>query len=432
MQAVITPSLISGTVTAPASKSAMQRACAAALIRQGTTVLHNPGVSADDKAALNIIQKLGAKISNYDDRIVIESSGVKPGSHGSTSFTIDCGESGLSVRMFTSIASIYEHEINIKGQGSLLKRPMNFFDETLPLLGVSSKSKEGFLPMSVQGPLIPKDIIIDGSLSSQFLTGLLFAYSAAGAKGVSITVNNLSSKPYIDLTLDVMKKFGLKVPCNDNYKTFYFEETDVALVKAETIEFVVESDWSGGAFHLVGGAIAGNIRVKGLDLNSTQGDRAILQALMKTGAVMDIKNNEIEVRQSNLTAFHFDATDCPDLFPPLVVLAAFCDGESSMTGVQRLTYKESNRGVTLQQEFGKMGVEIFLDDDIMKIKGVKKLRGANVKSHHDHRIAMACAIAGLNASGSTTINRAEAVNKSYPEFWKHLQELGAAVSLNHN
>ena len=432
MQAVITPSLISGTLIAPASKSAMQRACAAALIRQGTTILYNPGVSADDKSALNIIEQLGASVSFNEDSIVIESNGVKPGPEKSTPYKIDCGESGLCVRMFTSIASIYEHEINIKGQGSLLKRPMNFFDQTLPLLDVACTSKGGFLPLSVQGPLIPKDITIDGSLSSQFLTGLLFAYSAACAKGVRIMVNNLSSKPYIDLTLDVMKKFGLKVPCNDSYKTFYFEETDVALVKAETIDFVVESDWSGAAFHLVGGAIAGNISVKGLDLNSTQGDRAIMHALMQAGAVMDIKDNIIEVRQSNLTAFHFDATDCPDLFPPLVVLAAFCDGESTIRGVHRLTHKESNRSVALQQEFRKMSVEIFLDKDVMKIKGAQKLSGAIVDSHHDHRIAMACAIAGLNALGSTTVNDAEAVNKSYPQFWNHLHELGASVSLNHN
>jgi len=157
-----------------------------------------------------------------------------------------------------------------------------------------------------------------------------------------------------------------------------------------------------------------------------------MHALMQAGAVMDIKDNIIEVRQSNLTAFHFDATDCPDLFPPLVVLAAFCDGESTIRGVHRLTHKESNRSVALQQEFRKMSVEIFLDKDVMKIKGAQKLSGAIVDSHHDHRIAMACAIAGLNALGSTTVNGAEAVNKSYPQFWKHLHELGADVSLNHN
>jgi 3-phosphoshikimate 1-carboxyvinyltransferase len=427
MQAVITPSIVSGTVTPPASKSAMQRACAAALIRTGATTLYNPGISADDIAALNIIEQLGASIKYNKDSVLIESSGVRP-----VSGAIDCGESGLSVRMFSSIASLWNGEINIRGTGSLLKRPLNFFVETLPLLNVDCKSNNGFLPMSVQGPLIPKDITIDGSLSSQYLTGLLFAYSAAEAKGKTITVNNLSSKPYIDLTLDVLKKLGLKVPHNDNYSRFYYDETNAALSKSRIIDFVVEADWSGAAFHLVAGAIAGSISVKGLDLTSTQADKAILQALMNAGAVIDIKNIGIEVRQSNLNAFHFDATDSPDLFPPLVALAAFCDGESSIRGVHRLTHKESNRSIALRQEFGKMGIEIQVHNDVMKIKGVKKLMGVHVESHHDHRIAMACATAGLRATGNTTVNNAEAVNKSYPQFWQHLHQLGASVSLMHN
>ena len=192
MQVIVTPSQISGIITAPASKSSMQRACAAALIKGGKTILHNPGNSADDLAALDIIQQLGATVELKNDTIIIQSKGVQP-----VSDSINCGESGLSVRMFTPIAALSEKTISINGTGSLVKRPLSFFNEVLPQLGVKCDSNNGFLPLQIQGPLQPKDIEIDGSLSSQFLTGLLMSYAAADASGVTIKVNNLSSNPVI-------------------------------------------------------------------------------------------------------------------------------------------------------------------------------------------------------------------------------------------
>ncbi len=426
MQAILAPSLLKGTITAPASKSAMQRACAAALIRKGETRLFNAGVSADDLAALNIIEQLGAKLWKKEGHMVIESRGIAPVFNH-----INCGESGLSVRMFTFIAALFDQTISIKGSGSLLKRPMHFFDEVLPGLNVVVESNNGYLPLEVMGPLIPKDITVDGSLSSQYLTGLLFAYSAADAKNVTISVRNLNSKPYIDLTLDVLTAFGLKTPVNKGYKSFYFDNTTTDF-NEEVLDYTVEGDWSGAAFLLVGGAVTGNIIVKGLDINSVQADKAILQPLMQAGAVMSIHEAGIEIRESNLKAFQFNATDCPDLFPPLVALAAFCEGKSVIEGVHRLTYKESNRAHTLQQEFLKMGVEINIEQNHMLVKGNNKIRSCRVTSHHDHRIAMACAIAALKSEGEVVINDADAVNKSFPAFWNQLQNLGATVSLNHN
>jgi 3-phosphoshikimate 1-carboxyvinyltransferase len=425
MQAIVKPSKISGTISAPASKSAMQRACAAALVKKGKTVLHNPGVSADDRAALHIIRQLGAEVEEEGAAILIKSKGIVP-----VSDTIDCGESGLSVRMFTSIAALSDLAITIKGSGSLVKRPLSFFDEVLPELKVQCSSNNGFLPLQVQGPLQPGNIEVDGSLSSQFLTGLLFAYSAAGASGVSIVVNNLNSKPYIDLTLKVMSDFGLRTPLNHDYASFYFPRQSVTQFTNQEIHYTVEGDWSGGAFLLVAGAIAGDLTVKDLDVFSTQADKAILQALMQTGAVMSVTEQQIEMKKSKLQPFHFNATDCPDLFPPLVTLASYCQGTSVIEGTHRLTHKESNRALTLQEEFGKMGVEISLQDDMMVIRGGGPLQGTRVSSRHDHRIAMACAVAALQAEGEMTIDGAEAVNKSYPRFWEDLLELNAELSLN--
>jgi 3-phosphoshikimate 1-carboxyvinyltransferase len=304
---------------------------------------------------------------------------------------------------------------------------MDFFDEILPQLGVAIKSNGGKLPLQIQGPLQPANINVDGSLSSQFLTGLLMAYGAAGANEVTITVKDLKSKPYIDLTLQVMKHFGWNVT-HENHEIFYFHNT--AEHKAEkSLSYIVEGDWSGAAFLLVAGAIAGNITIKGLDVFSTQADKAILQALIDCGCRLSIQSKQIEIGPMPLKAFHFNATDCPDLFPPLVALAAYCEGTTVIEGVSRLTHKESNRALTLQDEFAKLGIEIVLQDDLMLINGGTGVSSAEVHSRHDHRIAMACAVAGLKADGPVAISEAEAINKSYPNFYAHLMQLGAKIHI---
>lgn len=423
MIATIHPSFITGIIQAPASKSSMQRACAAALLAKGRSIIKNPGHSNDDKAAMDIITRLGAKLNAGDDELMIESEGVIPVAND-----INCGESGLSIRMFTPLVGLSKNQVTINGSGSLAVRPMDFFDEILPQLGVQVKSKQGKLPLQIQGPVRPRNITIDGSLSSQFLTGLLMAYAAADAKDVAITVNNLKSRPYIDLTLNVMEQFGLKVPQNNNYESFYFD-TRTHDSPLTTHDYTVEGDWSGAAFLLVAGAISGNITVKGLDIFSTQADKAVLQALMDSGAGISIEPSKIELRPATLKPFHFNATDCPDLFPPLVALAACCEGTSSIEGARRLTHKESNRALTLQEEFGKLGIGIILQDDLMLVKGGTGLRGAVVHSRHDHRIAMACAVAGLKAAAEVVIEEADAINKSYPDFYEHLRRLGANVAV---
>jgi 3-phosphoshikimate 1-carboxyvinyltransferase len=421
MKARVFPTTITGNIVAPASKSSMQRACAAALIRKGETVIKNPGISNDDVAAIEVIQKLGAvvtKLENGDLHIVSE--GVHPESN-----TIHCGESGLGIRMFTPIAALSSRPITITGMGSLTTRPMHFFDEILPQIGVSITSDGGKLPLQIQGPIKPQNITVDGSLSSQFLTGLLMAYGGAGASDCTITVTNLKSKPYIDLTLSVMNHFGWHVNCL-NHEAFVFSAPNNALDNS-TVTYQVEGDWSGAAFLLVAGAIAGGIVVEGLDPFSTQADKAVLQALIDSGCQISIQPTRIEIAPLSLKAFHFNATDCPDLFPPLVALASYCSGKTVIEGVRRLAHKESDRALTLQEEFGKLGVAITLQDDLMIIEGGKGVHGGNVHSRHDHRIAMACAVAALKANGVVEIEDADAINKSYPHFFKDLSYLSAEV-----
>ena len=426
----IQPSTISGNVYAAASKSSMQRACAAALLKEGDTIISNPGKSNDDLAALDVIQKLGATVSVLDNnRLQIKggdfnSLPLSPDSYrdGEGRGEVNCGESGLGLRMFAPIAALSAQEIILNGSGSLLQRPMDFFDEIFPLLKINIQSNNGKLPIKIKGPLQPADITIDGSLSSQFLTGLLMAFAKACRAPAAIKVNNLTSKPYIDLTLQVMKHFGWNVE-NSNYKEFHFSPT--TNYQPQTTNYTVEGDWSGAAFLLVAGAIAGEITVDGLDINSPQADKAVMSALKDAGAKISVEDNKITISPAQLKAFRFDATDCPDLFPPLVAFAAYCNGTTIIKGVTRLRHKESNRSASLQEEFKKMGVDIEINGDDMIIKGNGRLNGAMVHSHHDHRIAMACAVAALKANGETTIYDAEAINKSYPDFYDHLQKLNA-------
>jgi len=440
MKVTIHPSQLKGIIQAPASKSSMQRACAAALLAKGTSTIYNPGHSNDDEAAIGIIKALGASVEINNEELIINNSHF-PLITPNSSFTIDCGESGLSIRMFTPIVALSDKEIRIHGSGSLETRPMDFFDEILPQLGVKIKSNDGKLPIIVQGPLVPANIEVDGSLSSQFLTGLLMAYSASpnpseggaseasGVSTVSIKVRNLKSKPYIDLTLDVMKQFGMNVPENRNYQEFIFHSELTHDSRLTTHDYTVEGDWSGGAFLLVAGAIAGSITVRGLNMASTQADKRILDAMMSANASIAMEAKGIQSHPGGLRGFEFDATDCPDLFPPLVALAAYCKGETKIKGVRRLKHKESNRAVTLQDEFDLMGVKIGLEDDTMIIQGGGIVKGADVHSHHDHRIAMACAVAALGANSETVIEESQAVKKSYPDFYFDLKTLGANVSL---
>jgi 3-phosphoshikimate 1-carboxyvinyltransferase len=417
----ISPNKIAGSQVAPASKSSMQRACAAALLHNGTTKIYNAGISNDDNASLDIITQLGAIISQKDGYLEINSKGIRPViSPSDSGGALNCGESGLSIRMFTPIAALSSSTIHINGEGSLLKRPMDFFDEIFPQLSIEIISAEGKLPLQITGPLQPKDITIDGSLSSQFLTGLLFAYGEAATKQVTITVIDLKSKPYIDLTLNIMKHFGFNV-VHENYERFIINPKTNTV--NPTIEYTVEGDWSSASFLLVAGAIAGEVSLKGLDVFSSQADKAILQVLQMCKAHVSISEEEIVVKKNKLMPFVFDATDCPDLFPPMVALASYCKGKSVIYGIHRLAAKESDRAKTLQDVFGKMGIKITLqEDDAMIIEG-GTIEAATVSSHHDHRIAMAAAVAALGANGNIAITEADAINKSYPQFFEDLEQL---------
>jgi 3-phosphoshikimate 1-carboxyvinyltransferase len=414
MERQLEPSPIKGNIKAPASKSMTQRAIAAALLADGESVIHNPSYCDDSLAAMSIAVGLGARVEPQVNQLKIIGSAILKESK------LNCGESGLAIRMFSPIVALYSAEITMVGANSLKKRPMFMIEEALKQLGVKCLTTDGYLPLTIKGPIVGGNCEIDGSISSQLLTGLLMALPLASKNSV-IKVNNLKSKPYIDMTIQLLKSFGITVE-NSGYTLFNIPGKQKYTPKSYT----VEADWSGGAFLLVAGAINGELCVKGLRRDSMQSDLAILKALENAGAHMIIGEDQIDITRSELKAFEFDATESPDLFPPLVALASYCEGTSAIKGVSRLIYKESDRAKTLKEEFSKMNVKIEIKDDLMYITGGHP-RGARVESHDDHRIAMALAVASLGATEKVSIRDSQCVAKSYPCFFDDLRNLGAIV-----
>ena len=414
MERYLEPSELKGNIKAPASKSMTQRAIAASLLADGESVIHNPSYCDDSLAAMSIAVGLGARVEPQANELKITGSAILKESK------LNCGESGLAIRMFSPIAALYSGEITLVGANSLKKRPMSMIEEALNQLGVKCKSTDGFLPLTIRGPLTGGKLEIDGSISSQLLTGLLMALPLA-SKDSEIKVRNLKSKPYIDMTIQLLNSFGISV-MTSNYDLFSIPGNQ----KYKPISYTVEGDWSGGAFLLVAGAINGHLSVKGLRNDSRQSDMSVLKALEMAGAHLKLGEDHIDISRSELKAFEFNATESPDLFPPLVALASYCKGVSSIKGVTRLIYKESNRANTLKEEFGKMHIKIEIADDVMFVTGGRP-QGARVESHDDHRIAMAVAVASLGASGKVSIRDSQCVAKSYPHFFEDLRQLGAVV-----
>ncbi|MFT7612316.1 MAG: 3-phosphoshikimate 1-carboxyvinyltransferase [Parvicellaceae bacterium] len=411
---IVYQSNLKGEITANASKSMMQRTVAAALLANGVTTIFNPGNSNDCKAALQIVRDLGAEVVQNESISIRSSSFIK------LPTSISCGESGLGIRMFTPIMSVFDNAITINGSGSLLTRPMNFFEEVLPQLGVQCTSNQGKIPIKVKGPIQGAEINLDGSLTSQFLTGLIMALPLAKSDSI-LNVDSLKSRGYVDLTINVLKKFGIEIK-HSNYKTFHIRGNQ----KYVPAKITIDGDWSGAAFHLVGGAISGHVTLKSLSNNSNQPDKQILKAIEKAGGHVKVGRDSITVQKESLNAFKFDATDCPDLFPPLAALAANCDGNTILKGTSRLKHKESDRATVIKNELNQVGIKVDLIDDSMIIYGGKVTNGT-IDSHNDHRIAMMGAILALNSSESIRITNSSAINKSYPKFYEHLEALGGKL-----
>lgn len=409
MEITAIPGRIKGTLTPPCSKSYAQRALAAALLSEEVSVLRNIEFCDDTRSALRCIETLGARVSRVDPTTLSIEGGLNPNGR-----VLDVGESGLSTRLFTPIASLCPAPITIEGRGTLLRRPMGMMFEPLRQLGVRVRDNAGFLPVEVTGPIHGGEVEVDGSVSSQFITGLLLALPRA-ERDTTLHVRGAVSTPYLDMTLDTAERFGIEISQRD-YEEFYIPGRQ----HYRSTYFSIEGDWSAAAMLLVAGATAGEITVRNVPMLSRQADTAICTALVRAGAAVVNEENSVTASHRPLRAFVFDATHCPDLFPALAALAAAADGVSVIRGTSRLEYKECNRADAIREEYAKLGIEVDTsEEDLMKIRG-GKVRAARVGSHGDHRMAMSLAVAALRADGPLEIEGAESVAKSYPGFFEDL------------
>lgn len=381
---------------------------AAALLAEGKSALGNIEFCDDTRHALGAITDLGAEVTHSGEDTVYIRGGLAPRKE-----IINTGESGLAARLFTPIAALSPGRITVTGTGTMMRRPIGMMIKPLEELGVEIQS-DGFLPITVQGPLRGGEAEAEGYVSSQFITGLLTALPVVG-KDTVLRVHKANSIPYLAMTVDMAAKFGVRIQHND-YSEFFIEGGQ----KYIPAQIDIEGDWSSAAFMLVAGAVAGSVTVENISPLSLQADVAVIDALRRAGAEVIAGEHAVTVSCRELRAFEFDATQCPDLFPVLAVLAANCEGKSVIKGVQRLIHKESNRAEAILTEFKKLGIRVRRkDDDSMEITG-GRIRGGTMDSRNDHRIAMAGAIAGLTAEKPVTVTNAEAVNKSYPRFWSDL------------
>lgn len=406
---------LQGEITPPCSKSYAQRALAAALLASGRTTLRGIELCRDTRSAIKVIEKLGATVEVIDDNTLVITGGLNPQTD-----CINVGESGLAARLFTPIAALADTPITIQGEGTLCHRPMSMMVEPLKELGVAVRDGGGRLPIEVCGPIRGGRVVVDGHMSSQFVTGLLIALPLV-ARDTTVEVRGAVSTPYIDMTMETVSRFGVEIMYNEgDYTEFYISGNQ----QYQPVDYTIESDWSAAAIIMVAAAIAGEVTVRNISTLSRQADTAICRALERVGASLILESNSITVKRRELNAFTFDATQCPDLFPALVALAAACDGVSTIYGVERLRGKESDRGETLKEEYGKLGIDIEIDYDenVMRVVGGVPV-AATVDSHDDHRIAMSLAVTALRMDEELVIKNRECVAKSYPSFFEDLQLL---------
>ncbi len=434
----------------PASKSFAQRAIIAAALAQGTSHLSGYSPCGDNEAALAAARKLGARIKTEGS--TLEITGIGAFEKCLSISDIHVGESGFLTRMLIPVLSVVaDGPVLVTGEKTLLKRPLAGAHDIMASFGVrllpegpapaEARKNDCFIPLTVKGPLMPGRADVSGREGSQLISGLLAALPLAGSRS-TVYVHDPRSIPYMFITVDVLKKFGIEIGSEMEGSEDFLQTQDWTLCTGVTFkmrggqhyraaDFRIEGDWSGAANFLVAGAIFGDVEVEGLDTQSLQADISIMDILMDAGASMSQLEGDtpttgsIHVTRAPLCAFETDLNNCPDLFPIVAVLAAFCPGTSRIRGVERLRHKETDRAAAIVDMLTQMGVPVQVDEDEMTIEGMglpqriltgNLLKGGSFTSHGDHRMVMALKVASLGADGPVEIDDTACVAKSFPEF----------------
>lgn len=418
---------LNGKVIAQPSKSMAHRAIICASLAKGKSKIDNVVLSDDIKATLEAMSSLGTDIELYDSAafpgrksIIIKSQGKITLKNNS----IDCRESGSTARFIMPITRVVSEPVTITGRGRLVERPFDIYKNLFNKKGVAYSDIKGKMPIKLSGKLQPGEYTLPGDVSSQFVSGLLFALPLLNEPSKINITGKFESLPYIQMTLQVLNQFGINIEFDGNYKNFKIPPNQQY---KPVLDYIVEGDWSQAAFFCVMGAIAEHITIQGLNVNSLQGDKVILNILEAMGAKAVLNKNGISFSKSDLSGISIDVSQCPDLVPAIATAACKAKGTTSIINGARLRIKESDRLLTTCRELSSLGASITELEDGLSIKGLSTLTGGKASGSGDHRIVMALAAASTICTEAVDIEGYEAVSKSYPGFWDDFITLGGEV-----
>lgn len=416
----ITPTKLKGKVQVPPSKSLAHRAIICASLAKGISKIENIEYSKDIQATIKAMKALGTKIDEYGDYLIID---------GTTTFTknnseIDCEESGSTLRFMVPISIVEENKVHFTGRGNLGKRPLDTYYEIFERQNIGYIYKKDILDLYVLGKLKPDHYMIPGNISSQFISGLLFALPLLNGDSIIEITSPLESKGYIDLTLQMLNQYGIKI-INNDYHNFIIMGNQ----EYQAHDYRVEADFSQAAFYLVAGAIGNDVILTDLNLDSLQGDKATLDILEAMGAKITVLGDGIKVTGENLSAATVDGSQCPDVIPVISVALALSQGESKVINAKRLRIKECDRLEATSSQINELSGNVKELPDGLIINGVNEFNGGNCLSYNDHRIAMMLAIAATRSIRPVIIDNMECVEKSYPSFWEDYCSLGGIIDV---
>ena len=417
-EVTIYPASLAGEVLIPPSKSMSHRAVICAGLAEETGTINNAGISQDIEATCEAMRNLGTSVEKSEASLKIKGNAVLELKNS----RIDCHESGSTLRFMIPIAALTGKPVTFYGKGKLVERSLEPYFRIFEKQGIKYEMCNGKLPLSIDGRLTPGEFQLEGNISSQFISGLMFALPLLDGDSQITITSELQSKPYIDLTMKALKDFSIYIE-NHDYRAFTIRGNQ----KYAARSYTVEGDFSQAAFWLTAGSLGSEVLCRGLDMDSMQGDKSVIDIIGEMGGKIVVSANTVRALPSDTRGTVIDASQCPDLVPILAVLGAVSEGRTEIVNAERLRYKESDRLKAISSELAKLGACIKEMQAGLVIDGRESLRGGKVDSWNDHRIAMALAIAATKCKEPVIISNASCVNKSYPDFWEHYKVLGGRI-----
>ena len=405
-----------GKVSPPPSKSHTHRAIIMSALSEGRCEVSSPLISFDTRATMDAVRAMGAVVTEREGSVTVECESIHAPDR-----TIDVMNSGTTMRLMTGISSLFSEKVVLTGDSSIQKRPMGPLLDSLSAAGVECSSNGGKPPVEVRGPITGSELVIDGGVSSQFVSSLIMSSPLTGRPTDVRITGHLVSKPYIDITISMMGKFGVEVTEEGN--VFHAEPQHY-----RPTDYRVPADFSSSAFPLVAGGIAGRVTARGMDMSDPQGDRKIIDVLKEAGCDVEVSGDEVTCSNTGrLKGAEIDMGDIPDLFPVVAVLLSTAKGRSRLYGAPHLRFKESDRIALTENMLRTLGADIRGTEDGCVIEGVERLHGGRIEHNGDHRMMMAAAVASLVSDGPVSMENDACWNVSYPGFPEQMRSIGMDI-----